>query len=68
MAIQALPGTNLVELSWPSTAGISLQRTDNPGTTAWVGASVVSSGLTNGIRYVKVTNSVPSRFFRLYRP
>ena len=68
MTIRPLPGTNQLELSWPSTLGITLQRTDNLGPTAWVGAAVVSSRLSEGIRYVTVTNSVRNRFFRLYRP
>jgi hypothetical protein len=68
LAIRQLPASNLVELSWPSTTGFTLQRADSPSpTTAWAAASVVSSRLTNGIRYVTVTNAVPNRFFRLYR-
>jgi subtilisin family serine protease len=68
MAIQSLPG-NLVELNWLSTPGFTLQRTDSltPNTT-WATASILSSRLSNGIRYVTVTNTMPNRFFRLYRP
>jgi hypothetical protein len=69
LASRPLPGTNLVELSWPSTSGFSLQRADSlTATTTWTSASLVSSGLTNGIRVVAVTNAVPNRFFRLYKP
>ncbi len=69
MAIRSLPGTNLVELSWPSMTGFTLQRADSlTAATAWTGASVVSTRLTDGIRYVTVTNAVPNRFFRLYKP
>jgi subtilisin family serine protease len=68
LGVQALPG-KLLELSWPSTSGFTLQRADtlNP-TSTWASASAVSTRLVNGIRYVTVTNAVPNRFFRLHRP
>ena len=65
---RALPETGLIELSWPATTGFTLQRANSFSTTGWTTASVTSSGLTNGIRYVTVTNAMPTRFFRLYRP
>jgi len=68
MAIRPLP-SSLVELSWPSITGFTLQRVDSLSpTTAWAAASLVSSRLSNGIRYATVTNAAPNRFFRLYRP
>ena len=64
-----IPGSNLVELSWVSTSGFSLQRTDTfSPTSTWIGATFLSSRLANGIRYVVVTNATPTRYFRLYRP
>jgi subtilisin family serine protease len=69
LTIKQLPSLNEVELSWPASAGFNLQRADSLGsTTAWAAASFVTSRLTNGIRILTVTNSVPNRFFRLYRP
>jgi hypothetical protein len=69
LAIRPVPGTNLVELSWPNTSGFILQRADNPSTGAtWTGASFVSTGLTNGFRSAFVTLAPTNRFFRLYRP
>jgi hypothetical protein len=69
LTIQPLPAANLVELSWPSTAGFNLHRTDIlTSTSTWAAASAVATRLVNGIRYVNVTNAVPKRFFRLYRP
>jgi subtilisin family serine protease len=69
LTVHPLPAANLVELSWPSTAGFNLQRTERLGsTTSWVAASFVTSRLTNGYRVLTVTNAVPNRFFRLYRP
>ena len=68
LTVQSLPG-KLVELSWPVTPGFNLQRADTLApTSSWTAASAVSVGLTNGIRYVTVTNAVPNRLFRLYRP
>jgi hypothetical protein len=70
LAAEALPAGNLVELSWPAAAaGFSLQRADSMSPAAtWSTASILSGRITNGIRYVTVTNPVPNRFFRLYRP
>jgi len=70
MAIRAVPGTNLVELSWINTSGFTLHRSDGLGLSAqWTGlSSFVSNRLTNGIRIVTVTNGAPHRFFRLHRP
>lgn len=69
LTIQQLPAPNLVELSWPSTTGFNLQRTDTlTSTSTWAAASAVATRLVNGIRYVTVTNAVPNRFFRLHRP
>ena len=69
LAIRAVPGTNLVELSWLNTSGFIVQRADNPSTSAtWSGASFISTGLTNGIRSAFVTLAPTSRFFRLFRP
>jgi hypothetical protein len=69
LSVRLVPGTNLVELSWPSTSGFSLQRADTfSTTTTWTSPSLVSSRLTNGLRIVTVTNAGPNRFFRLYKP
>jgi hypothetical protein len=68
MTIRAFP-SNVVELSWPSISGFGLQRADSlTATTVWATASTLSARLSNGVRYVTVTNAVPNRFFRLYRP
>jgi hypothetical protein len=68
LAIQPIPASNLVEVSWPS-AAFSLQRADSlTATTTWSAASIISVRTTNGIRYVTVTNAAPNRFFRLHRP
>jgi subtilisin family serine protease len=68
LAIRTLPG-NLVEVSWPSTPNFSFQRADSlSATSIWTNAATISARLVNGIRYVTVTNAVPNRFFRLYRP
>jgi hypothetical protein len=69
LALQRLAGTNLVELSWTNTAGFILQRADSLApTSAWAAGSFVSTRLTNGIRSVTVSNAVPNRFFRLFKP
>jgi hypothetical protein len=69
LVIRPLVGANLVELSWPTTTGFSLQRADSlSATRIWTTPSLVSSRLTNGLRIVTVTNAVPNRFFRLYKP
>jgi thermitase len=67
LTIRQLP-ENLVELSWLSTPGFNLQRADTVKTTNWSAAGVVSARLVNGVRIVTITNAVPNRFFRLYRP
>jgi hypothetical protein len=55
----------LVELSWPSSSGFTLQRADSlTSTTAWSTATILSTRLINGIRIV----TVPNRFFRPHRP
>jgi hypothetical protein len=69
MTIQPLPAAKLLELSWLSISGFGLQRADSlTTTTVWATASTLSARLSNGVRYVTVTNAVPNRFFRLYRP
>jgi len=68
LAIRPL-SSNLVEVSWPSIGGFTFQSADSLApTSAWTAASFVSARLTNGIRFVTVTNGAPNRFFRLYRP
>jgi hypothetical protein len=68
LAIHPLSG-NLVEVSWPSVTGFNFQRSDALGAEAnWGSAAFVSNRLANGIRYLTLTNAVPNRFFRLYRP
>ena len=58
-----------VELSWPAISGFALQRADSlASTSVWVGATILSSRVAEGIRYATLTNSVPNRFFRLHRP
>ena len=69
ITIRPLPGTNLMELSWPSTTGFSLQEAEDLSAIAiWSAASAVSTSLTNGIQTVTVTNAPTRRFFRLYQP
>jgi hypothetical protein len=69
LTARSLPEAKKVELSWPSTNGFGLQRADSlSSTSVWTSAAVLSPRLTNGIRIVTVTNGVPNRFFRLYRP
>src|SRR5262249_33654902 len=67
LTIRSMPGTNLVELRW--LAGFSLQRADSlqPGAT-WTSASVVSSGVSNGIRTATVSLVPSNRFFRIFKP
>src|SRR5262249_54022092 len=67
IAIRSLPGTNLVELRW--LAGFSLQRADSlqPGAT-WTGASIVSTGVSNGVRTATVSLVPSNRFFRVFKP
>lgn len=68
LGIRPLSG-NLVEVSWPSTTGFNIQRSDTLGaTTNWAFASSLSNRLVNGVRYLTLTNAVPSRFYRLVRP
>jgi len=69
LAIRPLPGTNLIELSWPLTSGFSLQQADSLDVAAtWTAPSVVSTSLTNGVQFATVTNAPGHRFFRLSQP
>ena len=69
MAIRPLPGTNLIELSWPLMSGFSLQQADSLDVAAtWTAASMVSTSLTNGVQFATVTNAPTHRFFRLSQP
>jgi len=65
LSIRPIPGTNLVELSWPSTSGFTLQRSDtfNP-TGNWTSFSI-TAGLTNGMRIGTTPIVSSNRFFRL---
>ena len=68
LAIRPL-SSNLVEVSWPTIGGFTFQRADSLApTSAWATTSFLFTRLTNGIRYLTVTNAVPNRFFRLYKP
>jgi thermitase len=68
LALRSLPDQK-VELSWPAINGFALQRADSmTSTSVWVGATILSSRVAEGIRYATVTNAVPNRFFRLHRP
>ncbi len=68
LTIRSLPDKK-VELSWPAINGFALQRADSlTSTSVWVGATILSSRVTEGIRYATLTNAVPNRFFRLHRP
>jgi hypothetical protein len=68
LAIQSLPGTNLVQLSWPSLSGFTVQRADTPLPNAnWTSALVISSGLTNNIRYATISLGPGNRFVRLHK-
>jgi len=69
LSIRPLSGTNLIEVSWPSTGGFTLKQADNLGDAAtWTAASVVSTSLANGIQFATVTNAPKQRFFRLSQP
>jgi hypothetical protein len=68
LTVQPGPGPNLVEFSWLSTPGFTLQWTDALTSANWSAAASVSTGLTNGVRFLTVINAGPNRFFRLYRP
>ena len=68
LTIRSLPDKK-VELWWPAINGFALQRADSlTSTSVWVGATILSSRVTEGIRYATLTNAVPNRFFRLHRP
>ncbi len=65
LSIRPVPGANLVELSWPSTTGFSLQRCDTLSPTGnWTSFSITSR-LTNGMRVGTMTIVGSNRFFRL---
>ena len=49
--------------------GFALQRADSlTSTSVWVGATILSGRVAEGIRYATLTNALPNRFFRLHRP
>ena len=53
----------------PSLTDFNLQRANTSLPSAsWTSASVVSTGLTNNIRYATVSLTSGNRFFRLYIP
>ncbi len=65
LTVRPVPGTNLVELSWPSVSGFSLQRCDIFSPTGnWTTFSIPSR-LTNGMRVGTTTVVSSNRFFRL---
>jgi subtilisin family serine protease len=68
LTIRSLPDKK-VELSWPAISGFALQRADSlTSTSVWVGATILSTRVAEGIRSATLTNAVPNRFFRLHRP
>lgn len=65
LSIQPVPGTNLVQLSWPSLSGFSLQHGDTFSPTGnWTSFSITSQ-LANGMRVGTTTVVSSNRFFRL---
>ena len=69
ITVRPVPGTNHFELSWLSVSGFTLQQNNSLATTSvWANAPYISTRLNSGIRYVVVTNAVPTRFFRLQKP
>jgi hypothetical protein len=65
LSVRPVPGTNLVELSWPSVTGFSLQRSDTFSPTGnWTSFSITSR-LTNGVRIGTTAIIASNRFFRL---
>jgi subtilisin family serine protease len=65
LSVQPVAGTNLVELSWPSTSGFTLQLCDTFSPTGnWTSFSIPTR-LTNGMRVGTTTLVSSNRFFRL---
>jgi subtilisin family serine protease len=66
LSIQPVPGTNLVELSWPPVSGFSLQHGDALSPTGHWASFSIASRLTNGMRFGTTTIVPSNRFFRLH--
>ena len=65
LSFRPLPGTKLVELSWISAPGFSVEQADFARAATWTPAQVFFQRLSNGVRIVNVSLVPSNRFFRL---